>query len=210
MTQNDVSIICFRVGDSWAYASSCDRSTLCTSRVCCSALILSAYIGAEKQMSDLVEPEPGIHGIVIASGLVRGPCSGPCSGVWPADKFGRRATPNFHGRTLFISGRYFGPLFIESDVYSFITGGRRRSPASHVNGRGTALQSADIAPPKIRSPGWMFIHIVFGIVIALFPTPGCPDGTDAWRWMSGVAALPSLIYTRFSVLGRPESPSLAG
>src|SRR5258708_19147721 len=49
-------------------------------------------------------------------------------------------------------------------------------------------------------------NIVFGIVIAyVSDTLLSGMGPNAWRWMIGVAAVPSLIYTALC-LGLPESP----
>jgi hypothetical protein len=49
-------------------------------------------------------------------------------------------------------------------------------------------------------------NIVFGIVIAFASNAALSGiGENAWRWMLGVAALPSIIYT-LMCLGLPESP----
>jgi MFS family permease len=56
-------------------------------------------------------------------------------------------------------------------------------------------------------PGGMFqFNIVFGILIA-YASNALLAGTslNAWRWMLGVAAFPSLLYTVFC-FGIPESP----
>ncbi len=49
-------------------------------------------------------------------------------------------------------------------------------------------------------------NIVFGIVIAFLSNALLSGlGENAWRWMIGVAVVPSLIYTAFC-FGLPESP----
>src|SRR6202021_4276675 len=70
------------------------------------------------------------------------------------------------------------------------------------------LYSAKIAPPAYRGrlAGMFQFNIVFGILIAYgsnWLLSGI--GENAWRWMLGVAAIPSLIYT-VSCFALPESP----
>jgi len=49
-------------------------------------------------------------------------------------------------------------------------------------------------------------NIVFGIVIAFLSNALLAGiGVNAWRWMLGVAAFPSIVYT-LMCLGIPESP----
>jgi sugar porter (SP) family MFS transporter len=70
------------------------------------------------------------------------------------------------------------------------------------------LYIAEIAPPKYRGrlAGMFQFNIVFGIVIAYVSNALLSGmGLNAWRWMIGVAAVPSLIYTLLC-FGLPESP----
>jgi SP family arabinose:H+ symporter-like MFS transporter len=160
--------------------------------------------GAEKQIQTLWNLSPGIHGIVIASALY-GTVLGSVLGGWPADKFGRRATLIFIG-VLYLIGATWSAL--ASDVYSFII-------ARAVGGLGIGMSTvaaplyiAEIAPPKYRGrlAGMFQFNIVFGIVIAYVSNALLSGmGSNAWRWMIGVAAVPSLIYTVLC-LGLPESP----
>jgi sugar porter (SP) family MFS transporter len=67
---------------------------------------------------------------------------------------------------------------------------------------------AEIAPPKSRGRlGGMFqFNIVLGILVAFVSNALLAGiGANAWRWMLGVAAFPSLIYVVFSST-LPESP----
>ena len=67
---------------------------------------------------------------------------------------------------------------------------------------------SEIAPPKHRGrlAGMFQFNIVFGILIAFVSNALLAGvGENAWRWMLGVAAFPSLIYALFC-LGLPESP----
>ncbi len=71
------------------------------------------------------------------------------------------------------------------------------------------LYISEIAPPAYRGrlAGMFQFNIVFGIVVsfasnALIAKFG---GGDAWRWMLGIAAVPSVIYA-VMCFGLPESP----
>jgi len=70
------------------------------------------------------------------------------------------------------------------------------------------LYISEISPPKHRGllAGMFQFNIVFGILVA-YLSNSLLNGTgpNAWRWMLGVAAFPSLLYTLFCV-GLPESP----
>src|ERR1700694_5073947 len=70
------------------------------------------------------------------------------------------------------------------------------------------LYIAEIAPPAHRGrlAGMFQFNIVFGIVVAFLSNALLANiGENAWRWMLGVAAFPSIIYT-LMCLGIPESP----
>src|SRR6202041_4071824 len=67
---------------------------------------------------------------------------------------------------------------------------------------------SEIAPPKYRGrlAGMFQFNIVFGILIAFVSNALLAGiGENAWRWMLGVAAFPSLLYAAFC-FGLPESP----
>jgi MFS transporter, SP family, arabinose:H+ symporter len=67
---------------------------------------------------------------------------------------------------------------------------------------------SEIAPPKYRGrlAGMFQFNIVFGILIAYVSNWLLAGvGENAWRWMLGVAAFPSLLYAVFC-FGLPESP----
>jgi sugar porter (SP) family MFS transporter len=67
---------------------------------------------------------------------------------------------------------------------------------------------SEIAPPKYRGrlAGMFQFNIVFGILIAFVSNALLAGiGENAWRWMLGVAAFPSLLYAIFC-FGLPESP----
>ena len=70
------------------------------------------------------------------------------------------------------------------------------------------LYISEIAPPKYRGrlAGMFQFNIVFGILVAFLSNSLLAGiGENAWRWMLGVAAFPSLLYTMLCFT-LPESP----
>src|SRR5438477_335145 len=70
------------------------------------------------------------------------------------------------------------------------------------------LYISEIAPPKYRGrlAGMFQFNIVFGILMAFLSNALLAGlGENAWRWMLGVAAFPSLLYALFCFV-IPESP----
>src|SRR6185369_6559957 len=70
------------------------------------------------------------------------------------------------------------------------------------------LYISEIAPAEQRGrlAAMLQLNSVFGIVIAFLSNALlAPLGENAWRWMLGVAAFPSILYT-IMCFGLPESP----
>jgi sugar porter (SP) family MFS transporter len=130
---------------------------------------------------------------------------GSLLGSWPADRFGRRPTLLAVGALFLLSalGSALAPsveLFI---VARFIGG-----VGIGISTVAAPLYISEIAPPERRGRlAAMFqFNIVLGIVIAFASNAALAGiGANAWRWMLGVAAIPSLIYM-VMCLGIPESP----
>jgi sugar porter (SP) family MFS transporter len=160
--------------------------------------------GAEKTIQTLWSLSPGLHGIAMASALY-GTVVGSLIGGWPADRFGRKATLLWIG-VLYLVGAVGSAL--ATNVATFIA-------ARAIGGLGIGISTvvapmyiSEIAPPKHRGrlAGMFQFNIVFGILIAFVSNALLAGiGENAWRWMLGVAAFPSLLYALFC-LGLPESP----
>jgi MFS transporter, SP family, arabinose:H+ symporter len=160
--------------------------------------------GAEKTIQTLWGLTPGLHGIAMASALY-GTVVGSLLGGWPADKFGRKATLLWIGVLYFIGAVGSG---LAPNVATFIV-------ARVIGGLGIGISTvvapmyiSEIAPPKYRGrlAGMFQFNIVFGILIAFVSNWLLAGvGENAWRWMLGVAAFPSLLYVVFC-FGLPESP----
>jgi sugar porter (SP) family MFS transporter len=160
--------------------------------------------GAEQTIQHLWGLTPRMHGIAIGAALY-GTVLGSLTGSWPADRFGRRPTLLAIG-VLFLASAVASA--IASNVGVFIA-------ARFIGGIGIGISTvaaplyiSEIAPPAQRGRlAAMFqFNIVLGIVIAFASNALLARiGPEAWRWMLGVAAVPSLAYT-FMCLGLPESP----
>lgn len=160
--------------------------------------------GAEKTIQSLWHLSPGLHGIAMASALY-GTVIGSLVGGWPSDRFGRRMTLLGIG-VLYLVGAIGSAL--AQNVSTFIL-------ARVIGGLGIGISTvvapmyiAEISPPKARGrlAGMFQFNIVFGILIAFVSNALLAGiGENAWRWMLGVAAFPSLVYT-LSCFALPESP----
>ena len=160
--------------------------------------------GAEKTIQTLWGLSPGLHGIAMASALY-GTVVGSLLGGWPADRFGRKATLLWIG-ILYFAGAVGSAL--APNVAVFIV-------ARVIGGLGIGISTvvapmyiSEIAPPKHRGrlAGMFQFNIVFGILMAFVSNALLAGvGENAWRWMLGVAAFPSLLYAVFC-FGLPESP----
>jgi MFS transporter, SP family, arabinose:H+ symporter len=160
--------------------------------------------GAEKTIQALWGLSSGLHGIAMASALY-GTVVGALLGGWPADRFGRKATLLWIG-VLYLVGAVGSGL--APNVTIFIV-------ARIIGGLGIGISTvvapmyiSEIAPPKHRGllAGMFQFNIVFGILVAYVSNALLAGvGDNAWRWMLGVAAFPSLLYAIFC-FGLPESP----
>ncbi|HXU75078.1 MAG TPA: sugar porter family MFS transporter [Methylomirabilota bacterium] len=161
--------------------------------------------GAEQKIQTFWALSPGMHGLALAS-VLYGTVIGSLLGGWPTDKFGRKIT-------LLI----IGVLYVVSAVGSGLAGGVGTFIAARfLGGIGIGISTiaaplyiSEIAPPAYRGrlAGMFQFNIVFGIVIAFLSNTIIAKigGEDAWRWMLGIAAVPSLAYA-LMCFGIPESP----
>jgi SP family arabinose:H+ symporter-like MFS transporter len=160
--------------------------------------------GAEKTIQSLWGLSAGLHGIAMASALY-GTVVGSLLGGWPADRFGRKATLLWIGILYFVGA--VGSAFA-TNVGIFIA-------ARMIGGLGIGISTvvapmyiSEIAPPRHRGrlAGMFQFNIVFGILMAFVSNALLAGvGDNAWRWMLGVAAFPSLLYALLC-FGLPESP----
>ena len=161
--------------------------------------------GAEQTIQKLWGLSAAMHGLVMGSALY-GTVLGSLIGGWPTDKLGRKRTLLFIGALYVLSA--LGCAF-SSNVETFVV-------ARFIGGLGIGISTvasplyiSEIAPANYRGrlAGMFQFNIVFGIVIAFLSNAILAKigGEQAWRWMLGVAAVPSLIYS-LMCFGLPESP----
>lgn len=162
--------------------------------------------GAEQTIQRLWNLSAGVHGIAMGAALY-GTVLGSLIGSWPTDRYGRRPTLLAVGVLFLVSALGCG---LAPSVEIFIL-------ARFIGGLGIGISTvaaplyiSEIAPAERRGRlAAMFqFNIVLGIVLAFASNAvigRIVGGPDAWRWMLGVAAVPSFIYT-LMCLGLPESP----
>jgi sugar porter (SP) family MFS transporter len=160
--------------------------------------------GAEKTIQSLWGLSPGLHGIAMASALY-GTVVGSLIGGWPADRFGRKATLLWIGVLYFLGAVGSG---LAPNVATFIVARVIGGLGIGISTVAAPLYISEIAPPRQRGrlAGMFQFNIVFGILIAFVSNALLAGiGENAWRWMLGVAAFPSLLYALLC-FGLPESP----
>ncbi len=160
--------------------------------------------GAEQTIQSLWGLSAGMHGVAMGAALY-GTVLGSLVGWWPADRLGRRPTLLWIG-VLYIVSALGTALAWNVDVFiaARVVGGL----GIGVSTVAAPLYISEIAPPAHRGrlAGMFQFNVVFGIVIAFLSNALLAGiGEHAWRWMLGVAAFPSVLYTVMCV-GLPESP----
>jgi len=160
--------------------------------------------GAEQTIQALWKLSAATHGLAMASALY-GTVVGSLVGSWPTDRFGRKRTLTMIGLLYIVSA--VGCAY-SWNVSSFIAARLIGGLGIGVSTVAAPLYISEISPPAFRGrlAGMFQFNIVFGIIMAFVSNYLLRDvGVNAWRWMLGVAAFPSLAYTA-CCLGLPESP----
>ena len=162
--------------------------------------------GANLPIKELWHTSPWFHGFFIMSMALWGTVAGSVFGGIPTEKFGRKKVLLWIGILFSISA--LGSAFAQGPyMFSFFR---------FIGGLGIGVSSvaaptyiSEISTPKTRGRlGAMYqFNIVFGILIAFLSNYFLQGqgGNNDWRWMLGVMAVPSLIYT-LMVFSIPESP----
>ncbi len=160
--------------------------------------------GAEQKIQSLWNLSAGLHGIAMASALY-GTVVGSLLGGWPTDRFGRKRTLLAIGVLYVISAIWSA---LAANVVSFIIARMIGGLGIGISTVAAPLYISEIAPPKYRGrlAGLFQFNIVFGIIVAFGSNWWLARfGENSWRWMLGVAAFPSVIYTALC-FAIPESP----
>ena len=161
--------------------------------------------GADKKLQELWNSSDAFHGTVVMGMALWGTVFGAIFGGIPANKIGRKNTLIWIGVLFFFSaiGSALANDPIVFAIFRFVGG----------LGVGASTIAApayisEIAPAKDRGKLVAFyqFNIVLGILIAFLSNYLLRNaGENSWRWMMGVQAIPSLIYTLF-IFTIPKSP----
>jgi sugar porter (SP) family MFS transporter len=162
--------------------------------------------GANQPIKELWHTSPLFHGFFIMSMALWGTVIGALFGGIPTEKFGRKKVLLWVGLLFAVSA--FGSAFANDPyVFSFFRflGGLGIGVSSVV----APIYISEISTPVTRGKlGALYqFNIVFGILIAFLSNYFLQGvgGANDWRWMLGVLAVPSIIYTAL-VFGISESP----
>ena len=168
-------------------------------------LDVAVISGAEQAIQKLWGLSDWLHGTAIAMALY-GTAFGAGLGNIPANKIGRKKTLIWIGILFFVTS--LGAA-VSTNVYMFMffrfVSGLSIGASSVV----APVYISEIAPPKYR--GRMVIsfqlNVVAGILIAYFSNYMLQGvgGVNDWRYMLGVVAIPSLVFSSLMLL-IPETP----
>ncbi len=162
--------------------------------------------GANLPIKELWHTSPLFHGFFIMSMALWGTVIGAIFGGIPTEKFGRKKVLLWIGILFSISaiGSALAPNPYIFSFFRFI-GGLGIGVSSVA--APTYISEISTAKTRGRLVGMYQFNIVFGILVAFFSNYLLKGvgGINDWRWMLGVMAIPSLLYT-LMVFGVPESP----
>lgn len=162
--------------------------------------------GANLPIKQLWHTSPLFHGFFIMSMALWGTLFGSIFGGIPTEKFGRKKVLFWIG-ILFALSALGSALAPSPYIFSFFR---------FIGGVGIGVSSvvaptyiSEISTPATRGKlGALYqFNIVFGILVAFLSNYFLQGvgGANDWRWMLGVLAIPSIIYTVMT-MGIPESP----
>ena len=159
-----------------------------------------------KEVWHTTEISPWFHGLFVMSMALWGTVVGALFGGIPTDKYGRRKVLLWVGILFSVSA--VGSA-VAQDPYTF-------SFFRFIGGVGIGVSSiaapayvTEISTPATRGrlAALYQFNIVFGILVAFLSNYFLKGvgGANDWRYMLGIMAIPSLIYT-LMVMTIPESP----
>lgn len=149
--------------------------------------------GAEQTIQRLWQLDDFTHGLTISIALW-GTVIGALTGSWPTERWGRKKTLMLVGLLYLVSA--LGSA-IASNVFGLMAFRFMGGLGIGISTIAAPLYITEISPPEQRGKltGLFQFNIVFGILIAYLSNALLrPMGPDAWRYMLGIQAIPSLIY----------------
>ena len=161
--------------------------------------------GADQQLQSLWNTSDLFHGTFVMSMALWGTVLGAIFASYPCNYFGRKNTLIGIGVLYLISALGSG-LALDPYTFSFFR---------FLGGIGVGASTiaaptyvSEIAPAHKRGQlGALYqFNIVFGILVAFISNFLLKDvGTQPWRWMVGIEALPAVLYL-LGILTVPKSP----
>ncbi|MDO7874491.1 sugar porter family MFS transporter [Hymenobacter sp. ASUV-10] len=160
--------------------------------------------GAETSIQKLWQLDAYEHGLTMSIALI-GTVLGAVFGSIPSDRLGRRGTLSWIAVLYLVSavGAALAPGWVPFLVFRFLGG--LGVGASSVT---APLYISEVSPPASRGRmvGMFQFNVVFGILLAYLSNYLLQGiGPDAWRWMLGVQAVPSVAFLLL-LFRVPESP----
>ena len=160
--------------------------------------------GVEQSLQTLWGLSVWEHGLTVSIALI-GTVIGSMTGGIPAERLGRKKTLFWIAILYLLAslGTALAPTWSIFLIFRFLGG--LGVGASSV---AAPMYITEISPAKSRGRlvALFQFNVVLGILIAYLSNFLLADaGTEPWRWMLGVQALPSLIFLG-AVLNIPESP----
>jgi MFS transporter, SP family, arabinose:H+ symporter len=160
--------------------------------------------GVEQTLQKLWQSSPFEHGITVSIALI-GTVIGSLIGGIPAENYGRKVTLYMVAIAYLLSaiGTAYAVDWATFLIFRFL-GGLGVGVSSVV----APMYISEIAPPAKRGRlvAMFQFNIVFGILMAYLSNYLLGDmGENAWRWMLGIQAIPSVLFIA-TILGIPESP----
>jgi MFS transporter, SP family, arabinose:H+ symporter len=160
--------------------------------------------GVEQTLQKLWHSSPFEHGITVSIALI-GTVIGSLIGGIPAEKYGRKVTLYMVAIAYLVSsiGTAYAVDWTTFLIFRFL-GGLGVGVSSVV----APMYISEIAPPAKRGRlvAMFQFNIVFGILMAYLSNYFLGNmGENAWRWMLGIQAIPSVLFIA-TILGIPESP----
>jgi sugar porter (SP) family MFS transporter len=162
--------------------------------------------GANLPIKELWHTSPLFHGLFIMSMALWGTVLGSLYGGVPTEKYGRKKVLYWIGLLFTVSsiGTAIAPEAFSFSFFRFIGGIAIGASSVTIP---TYISEISTSENRGKLVGAYQFNIVFGILIAFISNyllKGVGGASD-WRWMLGILALPSLLYT-ILVMSVPESP----
>ncbi|HCP40640.1 MAG TPA: MFS transporter [Cryomorphaceae bacterium] len=162
--------------------------------------------GANAPIKELWQTSAWFHGVFIMSMALWGTVLGSLAGGIPTRRIGRKKTLIWVGILYLISALGSG-LATDPYMFSFFRFLGGVGVGASTVAAPTYISEISTAKSRGRLVALYQFNIVFGILIAFisnFLLDGV-GGSNDWRWMLGVEALPAAFYCLL-ILGVPNSP----